>query len=175
MDRLYSLGEEYCQRVLSHRLYPQALDLLQANRVAGLEPVLVTWWPDFIVAPIARRLEVKNFGASRLVTLGNRATGHVASPIIASSGKADWCRTYIREHGLDPDRCWAYADSFDDLAFLSVVGNAVAVNPDPRLLSGAAARGWPVLRFDAAGAANHELDFEDDVLDLSRRTAGGGA
>src|SRR5215470_16622441 len=32
MDRLYSLGEEYCQRVLSHRLYPQALDLLQANR-----------------------------------------------------------------------------------------------------------------------------------------------
>src|SRR5271155_877379 len=50
-DRLFSLGEEYCDRILIGHLFPRAVELIEANRAAGIEPVLVTGSPDFIVAP----------------------------------------------------------------------------------------------------------------------------
>src|SRR5579863_3855825 len=60
-DRLFSLGEEYCERVLIRNIYPRARDLIEANRGAGIAPVLVTGSPDFIVAPLARHLEIGDF------------------------------------------------------------------------------------------------------------------
>src|SRR5271157_1983080 len=57
-DRLVALGEEYCERILMRHLYPQAVELLHANRAAGMEPVLVTGSPDFVVAPLARSLKI---------------------------------------------------------------------------------------------------------------------
>ena len=41
-DRLLSLGEEYCERILIGHLFPRGLELIEANRAAGIEPVLVT-------------------------------------------------------------------------------------------------------------------------------------
>ena len=59
-DRLDSLGEEYCDRMLVSHLFPHALEMVEANRAAGLEPVLVTGSPDFIVAPLAAPSEDRN-------------------------------------------------------------------------------------------------------------------
>jgi phosphoserine phosphatase len=56
-DRLFSLGEEYCERILIRNLYPRAVELIEANRSAGIAPVLVTGSPDFIVAPLARQID----------------------------------------------------------------------------------------------------------------------
>src|SRR6266705_3209032 len=44
-DRLWELGEEYCDRVLMRHLYPRAIEMLEANRAAGIELVLVTGSP----------------------------------------------------------------------------------------------------------------------------------
>src|SRR5579885_3314220 len=41
-DRLWELGDEYCERVLVRHLYPRAIEMLEGNRAAGIEPVLVT-------------------------------------------------------------------------------------------------------------------------------------
>ena len=38
-DRLWELGEEYCDRVLIRHLYPRAIEMLEANRAVGIEPV----------------------------------------------------------------------------------------------------------------------------------------
>src|SRR6202035_1069995 len=48
-DRLMTLGEEYCDRILMANMYPRAVEMVAANREAGFEPVLVTGSPDFIV------------------------------------------------------------------------------------------------------------------------------
>jgi hypothetical protein len=51
------------------------------------------------------------------------------------------------KEGLDLQRCTAYSDSANDIPMLSVVGTAVAVNPDPELRETARARGWEIQDF----------------------------
>ena len=49
--------------------------------------------------------------------------------------------------GLNLKRCTAYSDSHNDLPMLSVVGTAVAINPDPDLRQVARTRGWEIRDF----------------------------
>lgn len=147
-DRLEAIGEEYCERVLLGHLYPQALELLEANRAAGIEPVLVTGSPDFIVAPLARALGIADYASNRLAISRGRATGRLLEPVMAGTEKATWCASYAAARGIELVDCWGYADSFYDLPFLAAMGHPVAVNPDRRLHSTAMSRHWPVLRFD---------------------------
>jgi HAD superfamily hydrolase (TIGR01490 family) len=149
-DRLEMLGEEYCDRTLVKHLYPQARDMIEANRAVGLEPVLVTGSPDFIVAPLAERLRVRDFAANRLAYSRGRATGRLRTPVMAGDAKAQWCAEYAEANGLDPTSSWSYADSHYDLPFLTATGHPVAVNPDRRLRATARSRQWPIIRFAKA-------------------------
>lgn len=169
-DRLIALGEEYCERVLMRHLYPQGIELLCANRSAGLEPVLVTGSPDFVVAPLARRLKIGTFAANRLTFSRGLATGRVQEPVMAGSDKAEWCAAYSQARGLDLAHCWGYADSFYDLQFLTALGHPVAVNPDRKLERTARSRQWPIVRFDQAGDG-----FIGDLTGLGIRSLRGRA
>jgi alcohol-forming fatty acyl-CoA reductase len=168
-DRLDTLGEEYCERVLLRHIYPQARELIEANRAAGLESVLVTGSPDFIIAPLAERLRIRDFAANRLVFSGGRATGRLHQPIMAGEDKAQWCEAYAAFHGLSLDLCWGYADSYYDLPFLAAMGHAVAVNPDRRLATAARSRQWPILSFPRAQTMRGRVG-----LDWQRFTTGTG-
>ncbi|HEY6393928.1 MAG TPA: HAD-IB family hydrolase, partial [Candidatus Binataceae bacterium] len=125
-DRLVSLGEEYCDRILIKHLYPHAVEMLEANREAGLAPVLVTGSPDFIVAPLARHLRIDDFVGTRLIYNRGRATGRVAEPVMAADEKAAWCSEFAASRDIDLQACWGYADSYYDLSFLAAMGHPVA-------------------------------------------------
>ncbi len=147
-DRLFEVGNEYCERVLLDHLYPQALALLESNRGAGIEPVLVTGSPDFVVAPLARKLAIADFAANRLAFTHGRASGRLLEPIIATAEKATWCESYAAARGMTLADCWGYADSHYDLPFLTAIGHPVAVNPDRRLRATAMSRQWPIINFE---------------------------
>jgi alcohol-forming fatty acyl-CoA reductase len=161
-SRLRLLGEEYCERVLIKHLYPRAIEMLEANRAAGIEPVLVTGSPDFVVEPLAHHLGIADFAANRFIFRGGRATGRLAEPIMASDEKADWCEEFAAARGIDLKDCWGYADSHYDLAFLAALGHPVCVNPDRRLRAAASSRNWPVLYFEKN--TDDERDEFDAVL-----------
>src|SRR6266851_1691502 len=146
-DRLKMLGDLYCERILAPRLYPQAIEIIEGNRAAGLEPVLVTGSPDFLVEPLARLLEIKTFAANRLVFSGGLATGRLHEPVLGGEEKAAWCTEFAAEKGLDLSECWGYTDSHHDLPFLAAVGHPVAVNPDRKLQMTAQTRQWPIVHF----------------------------
>ncbi|MGH7931668.1 MAG: HAD family hydrolase [Candidatus Binataceae bacterium] len=147
-DRLWTLGEEYCERILRGHLYPHAVEMIEANRAVGIEPVLVTGSPDFIVAPLAEFLRVETFAANRLVYSRGHATGRLREPVMAGDAKAVWCAEYAAANGLSLEACWGYADSHYDLSFLAALGHPVAVNPDRKLMATARSRQWPVIRFE---------------------------
>jgi HAD superfamily hydrolase (TIGR01490 family) len=162
-DRLFSLGEEYCERILIGHLYPRAVELIDANREAGIEPVLVTGSPDFIVAPLARHLGIADFAANRFVFSRGRATGRLAEPVMAGDEKSVWCEEYAAGHKMDLADCWGYADSHYDTSFLAALGHPVAVNPDRRLRAAALSRQWPVIHFEKAADSEQPADFAHDL------------
>jgi HAD superfamily hydrolase (TIGR01490 family) len=174
-DRLISLGEEYCERILIGHLFPQGIALIEANRAAGIEPVLVTGSPDFIVAPLARHLGIADFAANRFVFSRGRATGRLAEPVMAGDEKAVWCENYAAARELDLADCWGYADSHYDTAFLARLGHPVAVNPDRRLRAAALSRQWPVIHFETAASSEQHFPFDNDQdpnYDIERSTRG---
>src|SRR3984893_17398869 len=121
-DRLWELGDEYCERVLIRHLYPHAIEMLEANRSVGIEPVLVTGSPDFLVEPLSRRLKIKYFAANRLVYSRGLATGRMLEPVMAGSEKSAWCETFAAARRMDMAGSWGYADSYYDLPFFSRLG-----------------------------------------------------
>lgn len=56
-------------------------------------------------------------------------------------------RALAASEGLDLRRCTAYSDSANDIPMLSVVGTAVAVNPDSVLRDTARRNGWQSIDF----------------------------
>jgi len=173
-DRLFSLGEEYCARVLVKNLYPRAVEILAANREVGLEPVLVTGSPDFIAEPLARHLGVSHVAANRLVMSRGRATGRVAAPVMAAEEKAAWCAQFAADRGLALGACWGYADSYYDLPFLAALGHPVAVNPDRKLRAAALGRQWPIITFDKSREFATATDG-DRALEVSGGTIDGAS
>ncbi len=161
-SRLRLMGEEYCERILVKHLYPRAVEMIEANRAAGIEPVLVTGSPDFVVEPLARHLGIADFAANRFIYRAGRATGRLAEPIMASDEKADWCAEYAGQRGIDLRDCWGYADSHYDLAFLAALGHPVCVNPDRKLRTAASSRHWPIIHFEKN--TNDEREDFDAVL-----------
>ena len=173
IDRLVELGMEYCDRVMSKHLFPAAVDLIMANRGIGLEPVLISESPDFVVAPLCRHLGIEHFAANRLIVAKGRATGRLAACIVGES-RADWCAGFAAERRLDLRACWGYANSYSDLPFLAALGHPVAANPDRKLRAAAMNRQWPILTLGQSEAAGSDA-APANVLEFSRRRADGAA
>ena len=135
--------------MLIDHLYPKGIELIEANRRVGLEPVLVTGSPDWVVAPLARNVStLRIFRRIGWRFSRVRATGRLLEPIMATAEKAIWCEQYAARHGIKLADCWGYADSHYDLPFLTALGHPVAVNPDKRLHATAMSRQWPIIHLE---------------------------
>ena len=67
--------------------------------------------------------------------------------MLHGEAKADAVQELAAREGLDLAQCSAYSDSINDLPMLSLVGTAVAVNPDSALRAEARDRGWEIRDF----------------------------
>ena len=80
-------------------------------------------------------------------------TGRLVGDILHGLGKAHAVRSLAIREGLNLRRCTAYSDSINDVPMLSLVGTAVAVNPDGKLREVARERGWEIRDFRTARKA----------------------
>lgn len=144
-DRLVVVGEEIFEKVLRPNLFPGAVDLVKRSKDQGIRQVLVTGALDVVTEPLARFLGADDYGANTLEIVDGYATGRLVGDLLAGPNKSTWIRSYAREHNLNLDNCWAYADSFSDLPMLSMVGRPCAVNPDYKLRAAARDFAWPIL------------------------------
>lgn len=144
-DRLIVLGEEVFDKVIRPNIYPGALSLIKRSREQGHRQVLITGGIDYITRPFAEHLGFDDWVANSLEIKDGKATGRIAPPFIAGPNKAAWVREYAREHDVDLERSFAYADSGSDLPLLTSVGYPAAVNPDRSLRTTARSYNWPIL------------------------------
>lgn len=147
------LGEEIYDEIIASKIWPGTRALAQAHLEAGQQVWLVTATPYELAEIIARRLGLTGALGTVAESVDGVFTGRLVGDILHGLGKAHAVRSLAIREGLNLRRCTAYSDSINDVPMLSLVGTAVAVNPDGKLREVARERGWEIRDFRTARKA----------------------
>ncbi|HEY1570847.1 MAG TPA: HAD-IB family hydrolase [Pseudonocardiaceae bacterium] len=144
---LITLGEEIYDDLMADRIWSGTRALAQMHIDAGQRVWLVTATPVELAQIIARRLGLTGALGTVAESVDGVYTGRLVGEMLHGKAKAHAVRALAAREGLDLRRCTAYSDSANDVPMLSVVGTAVAVNPDQGLRDTARKRGWEIRDF----------------------------
>ncbi|EID16387.1 HAD family hydrolase [Mycobacterium xenopi] len=150
---LEALGEEIYDEIIADKIWPGTRELAQMHLDAGQQVWLVTATPYELAITIARRLGLTGALGTVAESVDGVFTGRLVGELLHGPGKAHAVRSLAIREGLNLKRCTAYSDSINDVPLLSLVGTAVAVNPDPQLRALARERGWEIRDFRTARKA----------------------
>jgi HAD superfamily hydrolase (TIGR01490 family) len=152
-EELMALGEEIYDEIIADKIFAGTRELAQMHLDAGQQVWLVTATPYELAVTIARRLGLTGALGTVAESVDGVFTGRLVGEILHGSGKAHAVRSLAIREGLNLKRCTAYSDSYNDVPLLSIVGTAVAINPDARLRALARERGWEMRDFRTARKA----------------------
>jgi HAD superfamily hydrolase (TIGR01490 family) len=140
--------EMFMDKVIRPEIRPEALLLVRSHQDAGDQVAIITATNEFVTGPIARALGIDDLIAVRLERGDDGwITGEIAGVPSAREGKVRRVDEWLAAQGLG----WGaveitfYSDSMNDLPLLDRVDHPVATNPDQRLRTLAAQRGWRIL------------------------------
>ena len=142
------LRREYLETVIAPRIGPVAHDLVARHRDAGDLVVLSTATNRFLTELTAAHLGIANLIATECeIGEDRRFTGRVAGTLNMREGKVARLHEWLALQRIELHECDStlYSDSINDLPLLQAVRRPIAVNPDIRLATEAADRGWAVL------------------------------
>jgi HAD superfamily hydrolase (TIGR01490 family) len=142
-----ALGEEIYDELMADRIWPGTRALANMHLDAGQRVWLVTATPVELALIIARRLGLTGALGTVAESENGVYTGRLVGEVLHGPAKAHAVRALAAREGLNLRRCTAYSDSANDVPMLSVVGTAVAVNPDSELRDIARQRGWEIRDF----------------------------
>ena len=147
VDELLNLSRLCFEKHILPRFFTGALEAIRDQRDQGREIVLVSAGPRYLIQVIGEWIQ-----ADAVITAGplveeGRITDVMDGPLCSGAGKAQRVREYLWKRGKVLDDCTYYGDSINDLPLLELAGQAITVNPDPRLKRIARLRGWKVLHF----------------------------
>lgn len=138
----------FMQAVIAPAIRPEALALLEQHRCDGDELVIVTATNEFVTRPIAQALGVRELIAVELERgVDGWITGEIRGVPSIREGKVARVGQWLAGRGLARAEVEAtfYSDSMNDLPLLEAVEHPVATNPETRLRTIAANRGWRIL------------------------------
>ncbi|MEZ5210352.1 MULTISPECIES: HAD family hydrolase [unclassified Gordonia (in: high G+C Gram-positive bacteria)] len=152
-EELVQLGEEIYDDYIADKIWPGTQALAQRHLAAGQQVWLVTATPVELAQVIAKRLGLTGALGTVAESEDGIFTGRLVGDILHGPGKAHAIRSLAVREGLNLKRCTAYSDSYNDVPMLSLVGTAVAINPDADLRDVAKVRGWESYDFRTARKA----------------------
>jgi HAD superfamily hydrolase (TIGR01490 family) len=147
VDEIVALGEQIYDEEMADRIWAGTHALARLHLDAGQRVWLVTATPVELATIIARRLDLTGALGTVAETQDGVYTGRLVGEVLHGEAKAAAVRALAEREGLELAHCCAYSDSINDLPMLSLVGRAVAVNPDSALRAEARQRGWEIKDF----------------------------
>jgi HAD superfamily hydrolase (TIGR01490 family) len=142
-----ALGEEIYDETMADKIWSGTHALARAHLAAGRQVWLVTATPQELAQIIADRLGLSGALGTVAETSDGKYTGLLVGDVLHGAAKANAVQELAAREGLDLAQCTAYSDSINDMPMLSLVGTAVAVNPDSALRAEARDRDWEIRDF----------------------------
>lgn len=142
VDELVEICEEIVETHMRHRAYPGTRELAQMHLDAGQQVWLVSATPVQIAQLLAKHFGFTGALGTVAEVKDGRFTGRLVGDILHGPGKTHAVAALAAMEQLNLDECTAYSDSANDVPMLSMVGTAVAINPDARLKKVALDKDW---------------------------------
>ena len=139
-----ALAEEIFDEKIAGRLYDGTKELAQLHLEAGQEVWLVTATPVQLAQVIAQRMGLTGALGTVAEVKDGKFTGRLVGDILHGPGKKHAVAALAASSGMELARCTAYSDSSNDIPMLTMVGTAVAINPDRDLRDWAKKQGWAI-------------------------------
>lgn len=152
LDELDAVGARVFAEQVTHKMYPLMRRVVEAHRERGHTLVMSSSALSIHAAPVARALGIPHLVCNTFeLDDAGLLTGRIATPIVWGRQKAAATQRFCREHGVDLQHSYFYADGDEDAALMRMVGHPRPVNPRAGLADLAAREGWPVLRVTVPG------------------------
>lgn len=145
VEQFEAVARATFHRRVKPRLFRDVVSLLHTHQAAGSEVHLVSASPQGLVDVIAENLGFEGGVGTALRVDTGVFTGELEGALLRGEHKAQAAVSLASRRDVDLDRCAAMSDSAADIPLLELVGQPLAVNPDPHLLREATRRDWPVL------------------------------
>ncbi len=140
------LLDEYVAGWVRPMVLEAGLELVRDHRRAGDFCMIVTATNDFVSRPIAELFEVRELLATEVEMINGAISGRIRGTPCFQGGKVRKLRDWLaRNSGFELGNSVFYSDSINDQPLLELAGEAVAVDPDPRLSQLAQERGWKTI------------------------------
>ena len=143
--QLDGLAQDHFRALMQPRIYPAFLDQLRKHQDRNDLIVLVTNSLEVLVKPLADQIQASAMIAARLCQQGGAFTGELEGGPLTDRSKAEAIVSFSKARQLDLSKCYAYADSLDDIPMLEAAGYARVVNPGRQLRKIALAKKWKIL------------------------------
>lgn len=147
VDELRGLVAQVYESEIRPRLWPEMVATVKRHLAEGREVWLITAAPVELAEAIAADLGATGALGTMVGHKDGLLTGELVGDPLHGQAKRAAAKRLAKERHISLKRSWAYSDSQNDLPLMTLVGHAVAVNPDTTLTRHAEAAGWPILRF----------------------------
>ncbi len=149
LEQVLAWREEYLEHHIKPMLASKSAALIEQDRQAGAELLIITATNRFITEPIAQWLNIDTLIATEPEIIDGQYTGGITGIPSYAEGKITRLQQWAEERGIqwraDDVESWFYSDSHNDLPLLEQVTHPVAVDPDDTLRAAAQARGWRII------------------------------
>lgn len=142
-----AMSDEVYREQISKRLWPETVRIAQQHIKDGREVWLVTAAPVEIAEKIAQELGLTGGLGTKVESANGVFTGKLVGKPLHGKAKGKAVKALAEERNISLKKSYAYSDSANDLPLLTMVGHAVAVNPDKLLQQHAKAAGWKILDY----------------------------
>jgi HAD superfamily hydrolase (TIGR01490 family) len=141
---LPTLVDNFIDGVLVKRLHSSAVECLRSHKQQGNTIIFLSASPDLYLNQLGSRFGVDRIICTRFLSQDGQFTGELFSKNCKGGEKRRRLLEIYRVDEIAWDQSYGYGNSAEDIAFLELLGNAVAVNPDAKLKKVAVQRNWAI-------------------------------
>ena len=147
IDQRSALLADFMKQCIENMMLKKAQALVNAHKSQGDLCVIVTATNNVITMPIARAFKINNLIATEAELDKNFLTGKIVGVPCYQQGKIEKLNQWLtsQPNNLTLDDSIFYSDSINDLPLLEAANEAVAVDPDHKLLQLSRERDWEIL------------------------------
>lgn len=138
--------EDFFSSTLKNLYRPGALDAIKKHRDMGQVTSLLTSSFDGLSILVQKDLQLDHCLCTHLeVDTKGFYTGKTVGPPCFGKNKVEFATNLCTKLNVPVADCTFYTDSASDIPFMDIVGQAIAVNPDPHLRARAQLEKWQIV------------------------------